>query len=253
MDIYLIYIIKTLILPVASLLTLGLIGLFLFRRSDFSMLLIGFSLIMLSMLSLPVVSVFLAGIQEKYPAVDDAVLSDFSAQAIVILGGGLKIPAPEYPLQLTVSNTTLERIRYGAFLAQKMQLPILVSGGKVFSDRPLAEADVMAQVLQQEFKQSVQWREQNSRNTAENALYAANMLKSVGVNRIILVTHAFHMSRAMEQFQQQNLEILPAPTVFFSKVLSYKILDFIPSAEALQKSTLMIHEMIGQLWYKIRY
>ena len=57
-----------------------------------------------------------------------------SAQAIVILGGGVRRNAPEYGGD-TVGRLTLDRVRYGAFVARATGLPVLVTGGVVRGTR----------------------------------------------------------------------------------------------------------------------
>jgi len=253
MDIFIVYVIKTLLLPLSSLLLLGITGLIILKQRNFAVTLISFSLALLFLLSLPVVSKYLAGTQEKYPPIEIASLENFTAQAIVVLGGGLRDDAPEYAQQVTLNNRTLARIRYAALLAKQTNLPLLVSGGKVFDDNLSSEAEIMAAVLENEFNQAVRWKEQNSRNTAENALYTQEILSQKGITHIILVTHALHMHRAVEQFQQQGLQVMPAPTVFLSRTRILNVLSFLPSARALENSSLVIHEIMGRAWYKLRY
>lgn len=254
MDIYIIYIIKTLLLPIASLLFLSIVGLFLLpRREVIATRLICVSLATLLLLSLPVIAKYLAMTQEIYLPLNSAALNGFDAQAIVVLGGGLRRPAPEYGQLATLKNRSLARVRYAARLASQTHLPILVAGGKVLKTDGPSEAEIMTLVMQNEFKQKVLWQDRHSRNTAENALYAQKILVKEGVRRIILVTHALHMRRAVEQFQLQGLQVLPAPTVFLSRTDDLDIFSFLPSARALEHSSLVIHEMMGRAWYKLRY
>ncbi len=254
MDIFIVYVIKTLLLPIASLLILSIAGLFLlpFQRT-LAMTLIGFSLAILLLLSLPVVAKHLAATQEIYPPLKSAVSDDFSAQAIVVLGGGIRSPAPEYKQQATLKNRTLARVRYAAVLAKQTQLPLLVSGGKVLKTELPSEAEIMTSVLTNEFNQKVSWQERGSRNTAENALNTHKILSKEGVERIILVTHALHMRRAVEQFQLHGFQVMPAPTVFLSLSDELNLFSFLPSAGALEHSTSVIHEIMGRVWYKLRY
>ncbi|AKM31283.1 hypothetical protein AB870_15840 [Pandoraea faecigallinarum] len=133
------------------------------------------------------------------------------AQAVVILGGGASFGAPEFGREKDVdlSDATLGRVRYGAFLARHAQLPVLVSGGSP-SGRT-AEAPIMAQVVTEEFGVPVRWVEGQSLNTAQNAIFSARMLTNVGVSRVYLVTSAWHMRRAREQFERAGLTVIPAP------------------------------------------
>ncbi|AJP56511.1 hypothetical protein UC34_04840 [Pandoraea vervacti] len=133
------------------------------------------------------------------------------AQAVVILGGGMSFGSPEFGRENAVdlSEATLARVRYGAFLARRAQLPVLVSGGSPTGRA--AEAPIMAQVATDEFGVPVRWVEGQSLNTAQNAIFSARMLSNVGVSRIYLVTSAWHMRRAREQFERAGLTVVPAP------------------------------------------
>ena len=254
MDIYIIYVIKTLLLPIASLLIISIAGLILLpRKQTLAMILMGFSLAILSLLSIPVVAKYLAATQEIYPPLSFSALDEFAPQAIVVLGGGLRTPAPEYEAQVTLKNRTLLRVRYAALLAKQTGLPLLVSGGKVLKTENPSEAEIMTAVLNNEYGLNVRWQEGNSRNTAENALYTNKLLSKEGVQRIILVTHALHMRRAVEQFQLQGFRVIPAPTVFWSISDELNLFSFLPSASALQRSSLVIHEIMGRIWYRLRY
>jgi uncharacterized SAM-binding protein YcdF (DUF218 family) len=254
MDIFIIYIIKTLLLPLASLLIISIVGLLLIRcKPLIAQKLLRFSLSALLLLSMPIATKYLAVSQEVYPPLNNVAAYHFAAQAIVVLGGGIRESAPEYQQLATLKSSTLERVRYAAKIAKQTQLPILVTGGKVFDTDLPSEATLMAKVLTDEFRQPVRWQEKNSRNTAENADHTQAILAQEGINRIILVTHAYHMQRAVLQFQQQGFRVLPAPTVFLSQSDTLNILSFLPSAAALQKSTLILHEIMGIIWYKLRY
>ena len=251
MDFIIRYAIKNLLLPLSSLLILSFLGLFLLRRREYAVLLIYFSLTTLLVLSLPITIKYFATNLETHPPLKLSSLDDFDAQAIVILGGGIRGRASEYGQQATLNSDTLTRVRYGAFLAKQINLPILVSGGKVFDDGRPSEAEIMSAVLNNEFNQKVQWQEQKSRNTAGNALYTSKILGKEGITHILLVTQAYHMPRAVEHFQQYGLHVLPAPTDFISGTGSSSLLNFIPSANALARNSMFIHEIMGRVWMRV--
>lgn len=252
----LIYIIKVL-LPLGGLIIFNIIGLCLLENQSKSTLaLLYFSIGSLLFLSLPIVGQSLFTMQETHPPLNSKSLQDFSAQAIVVLGAGLRGSSPEYPQQITLTENTLMRVRYAAILAKQTHLPILVSGGKggrgvILGDRP-TEAEVMASVLSNEYNQTPSWQETQSHNTAENAQYTQKILSQHGVRRIILVSHALHMRRAVEQFELQGFAVLPAPTVFLSHA-EVTIFSFLPSIAGLSYSTMALNEWVGRVWYKIRY
>ena len=247
--------IKILVLPPASLIILALVGLF-FHKRRFGIVLSVMALLGLLLSSLPIVTGTLAGFWERFPPLQPSHVAEFQPQAVVVIGGGVKHNASEYQAPLTVHPRTLLRLRYAAKIAREYDLPILVSGG-VVEDMNVSEAQLMAQVLEQEFNVFVTWQEQDSRNTAENAQFTRDLLIKQGVTDIILVTQAYHMPRAISEFRKSGFNVLPAPTDFIrpsSEALSdLKFSDFIPSSTALTESFLLAHESLGMLWYAIRY
>lgn len=132
-------------------------------------------------------------------------------QAVVILGGGSSLHAPEFGREngADANDATLARVRYGVFLARRAQLPVLVSGGSPTGDA--VEARIMAQIATEEFGVPVRWIEAQSLNTAQNAAFSASMLTNAGVSRIYLVTRTWHMRRARDQFERAGLTVVPAP------------------------------------------
>ena len=175
-----------------------------------------------------------------------------ASQAIVILGAGRRENAPEFAGD-TPSAFALERIRYGVWLARRTQLPLLVSGGLGTDDR-VPEAELMKQVIEKEYIISVKWLEKQSKNTHENAEFSAKILKAEGIDSIYLVTHAFHMRRSLWSFAKAGLMVVPAPTAFYSESQrEISLRHFFPSAISMQRSALVFHEVVGSLWYYLRY
>jgi uncharacterized SAM-binding protein YcdF (DUF218 family) len=166
-----------------------------------------------------------------------------SAQAIVILGGGIR-DAPEYG-GYTVAPLSLDRVRYGARLARATGLPVLVTGGTFWGDTP-AEGVVMREVLEREFGVPVKWVEGRSRNTHQNAVRSAAILTPEDVKRIVLVGHGFDMRRAIAEFQAAGLEVVPAPTFVFPST-PVDVGDFIPNVRSLQSSYYALYELLANL------
>ena len=171
------------------------------------------------------------------------------ADAIVVLGGGQR-SSPEYGDD-SVNAFTLERLRYAAHLYHATGRPILVTGGVTGSDGCAPEAALMSRALIQDFMIPVQWAEGQALTTWDNAHYSAKILRQAGIKRIYLVSHAWHLRRAVPLFQREGLEVIPAGTGF-SGSDSNDVYDWIPSYRAYLESYLALHEWLGILWYKAR-
>ena len=257
MEILLIKVFQTLLLPPGLMILLMLAGYFLARRMPRTgkiMLLTGISLLVLA--SLPIVAKINLHLLEGDSALSPTELTHPSGQAIVILSGGRNLDAQEYGNADTVSMHTLERIRYGAWLHRHTRIPILVTGSKVYESSRPAEAEIIQQVLLEEYQVPVQWLEINSRNSWENAVFSQAILKEAGIKRIYLVTQAWHMRRARMAFEAVGLEVIPAPTGFLhndTRGDAPLIMDFLPSSNALLTNYFFSHELMGIVWYKLRY
>jgi uncharacterized SAM-binding protein YcdF (DUF218 family) len=172
-----------------------------------------------------------------------------TADAIVLLAGGTYYDAAEYGDD-TPNAISLERMRYAVRLHRTSGLPILVTGGKP-SGGSLAEGHVLRQVLEDEYGIAPRWVEDAARTTWENARLSAPLLRQAGVQRIVLVTHAWHLRRALPLFESQGFDVIPAGTRFAGSGID-SVFDVLPAANGLRDSTFALHEWLGILWYKLR-
>jgi uncharacterized SAM-binding protein YcdF (DUF218 family) len=174
------------------------------------------------------------------------------AGAIVVLGAGSVEGAPEYGGQDVPDQVALVRLLYAAHLQHATGLPLLASGGNGAPARGVQpKAAMMARVLREDFKTPVAWVEDQSEDTAENAVNSARILKAAGVHRVLLVTQAMHMPRAQAEFARNGIEVVAAPTLFYSRV-TWSPYMLVPSASGLYRSFYAIHEWMGLLWYRLR-
>jgi uncharacterized SAM-binding protein YcdF (DUF218 family) len=178
------------------------------------------------------------------------------AQAIVVIAAGRMQRAPEYGDRDIPDYIALARVRYAAHLQRLTGLPVLVSGGGE-EDVPGApgptyqKADAMATALRDDFGVPVKWIEPRSRDTYENAMFSAALLRADGVTRILLVTDAMHMPRSREAFARAGLDVVSAPTMFFGRERMW-MGSWIPSAEGMRRSWYAMYELIGIVWYRVR-
>lgn len=239
-------VVAQLILPPAGPLLLVALGALLARRSRASSI----GLCALGFVALWISSLWIAGgylLQrlEPLPAEDSALAT---AKAIVVLGASRVQAAPEYGEDV-VNGEGLVRLRYGAHLARKLDLPLLVAGGKPYGGR-LSEGRTMAAALEEDFKTPARWVEERSSTTAENAENAYALLKPEGRTRIALVTSAWHMRRARLAFAKAGFDVVPAPTGYASRGET-RLLDWIPSASGLYATRTALWEWLGIAWYRL--
>jgi uncharacterized SAM-binding protein YcdF (DUF218 family) len=172
-----------------------------------------------------------------------------NATAIVILGGGMEPFAPEYGVS-NLQHASLERLRYGISLARQTGLPIAFSGG-IGWGQPDAqpEARIAAQIAASEFGHPLKWVEENSRDTHENAVRSMAILRPAGVRHIVLVTHGWHMPRALKDFEMaagSDVRIEAAP-MGLAKHTEQAALTWIPSATGQYAVRMILRELLGRL------
>ena len=237
-----------LILPPLFPLILIVIGLSLINRyRKLGIRIAWFGVLVSALLIFPAsVSWLLGGLETAPPLDTDSIES---AQAIVIVGGGTRGYAPEFGGP-TVNRLTLERLRYGAKLAKETGLPILVSGGAPTGGIP--ESQLMQHSLETDFATSIRWREDNSRDTRENARLSAPLLQADGINTILLVTHAAHMTRTREEFESQGFQVIPAPTAWLGHPGGGEsVLYEVPTGISAFAGWFAAHEWLGLIAYRL--
>ncbi|MFZ0499041.1 MAG: YdcF family protein [Steroidobacteraceae bacterium] len=228
---------RTLILPPACLLILGVLGLLLaWRYRRLGMALAAVSLAALWLLATPVIADALERMTDHYPALDLA--HPVAAQAIAILGGGgyrryapeYGGPAPEYALY--------DRLAYGAYVARHTGLPVLVTGNG-------AEAVTMQVSLSRDFRVQAKWVDSAAQDTYDNAHDCARIFRAAGITRIVLVTSDTHLWRAAHEFEAAGLGVVPAPTDVWAP-REIGTMRFVPAANGLMRSYNAVYELEGE-------
>jgi uncharacterized SAM-binding protein YcdF (DUF218 family) len=228
---------KGVVLPPAGPLLLAILGVFLIkRRPQLARTCLILGLGALWLLSTPVVSDALAALAEHYPPLDWR--SAAGAQAIVILGGGgQRAVAPEYGGP-AADPLLLERLSYGAYIARKTGLPVLVTGYQI-------EASAMHETLLRNFGIAARWVDDAAFDTFENARNSVRLLKADGIHRIVLVTHATHMWRSVHEFTAAGVEVVPAPLGMRAERAS-GITPYMPNPDALLRACAAANELLGE-------
>lgn len=226
------------LLPPLCFIWLALIGVALKRRS-----IILLALLFSYLLATPKMALWLT--QPLEPPALSVNASLAQIDAIVVLGGGSHW-APEYASE-QLDAESLVRLQYAIALARRSAKPLLVTGGAPLGGE--AEGRLMARALQREYGVSVRWVELKANTTAENADYAAALLKPAGVKRIALVSSAWHLRRAQRDFARQGLIVTPAPTGFI-RYQGPEWALYLPKARAMQQTSTALREWLALAAYR---
>jgi uncharacterized SAM-binding protein YcdF (DUF218 family) len=183
---------------------------------------------------------------------------------VVLLGGGTE--SQQYPRQMTETNGAGDRVLYAARLYQTgIAGQILLSGGNIewSGSRTTTPAQDMAELLlMMGVPGNVLILQDQSRNTAEDAQYSAEILKERGVEEIILVTSASHMMRSVALFEKQGLKVIPAPTDYsitynqwnalWKPSVQDLLVGLVPNAGNLSDLNYVLKEYLGFVVYRVR-
>ena len=242
---------KALALPPTSLLLLGLLGLILvWRKKAIGKWLCAASLIGLWLLSCNAVALWLSAILvPPPPPATLEFLRESKVQAVVILGGGVDENVAEYGGAARLSDTSARRLHYGLMLANQLQVPVAFTAGVGWlaqGEQGVTEAQVAQRQAYEEYGIRLTWSEDRSRDTVENARFITPMLRKDGISRIALVTHAWHMPRALAAFKGQPLTVIPAGTDYLGPE-GPLWREWLPSPGGLRNSSIVLHEWLGLL------
>lgn len=166
--------------------------------------------------------------------------------AIVVLSAGFRDAAPEAGGTL-LDGFSITRLLYADAVQDATGLPILVTGGEIRARAPRI-APVMAGFLRDRLGARVRWIEARAGATWENAAYSAAMLRAEDIGHVYLVTHAWHMPRAVDAFRDHGLRVTPAPTGF-ARLASPDLSSLLPSHSGLSASYYALHEFFGRVAY----
>lgn len=243
-------IVQTLLLPPANLLLMTVFGAVLIRRNRTAgRALIALALVLLYLLSLPLTAdMLMRPLESHAPSPGGEAIS---ADAVVVLGCGVMdlswVPAPPAP-----SETSTARLIAGIEIAQRLNLPLVLSGGSgAIADVPVREADAMAdQAVRLGFPRERIRTDSSSRNTLENAAAVRSIVPG---DDIVLVTSAFHLRRASAFFREQGFTVIPAATAYRAQSRPSSLANLLPRAEHLATSSLALSEHLSTAWYRLQH
>ena len=174
-------------------------------------------------------------------------------EAIVVLSGGgntfrnsvheINTPGPHTAFR------TLEAIRLHNMLPEAR---LIISGG-IGDPQGLArpESEIMRrELLLAGVPNEFMVLETSSRNTQEQAINVAAILRERDIEGFVLVTSAAHMRRALATFRAQGLAAVPSVANTASIGMPAPRWAWLPSAEALYRSRSAMRETLAILYYR---
>lgn len=244
--------IKLVVLPPGSILLVLGLGLVLHRRR-IGRILLAAGIASLYLLSSPAVVMPMAALIESAPAPSTVQIRQSGAQAILVFMAGLRQGNPELSGADALSALSLQRLDHAASLHRQTGLPIIVSGGSV-DGRSTPLAQLGASWLRGQAGIRPLALESASHDTWENALFSKRLLDRRDIQRVLLVTHAFHMPRALWSARAAGIDAVATPFGFVHIPEPYRpqrrASDWLPRASTLEESFLLLHEALGLAWYR---
>jgi uncharacterized SAM-binding protein YcdF (DUF218 family) len=228
---------------------LALVSLWRSREKRRRLLLLTLLFVTLVAISLPAVGFLAVGSLEwQYPPQDER---HEDVEAIVVLGGGVLAP-DRFREQAELDSTSIYRCLQAVKLyRQRKPCLVLASGGKPDPTTPgPACADLMAELLAQGGVAAADLIVENtSRTTHENAVESAKILRDRQLLRVMLVTEAVHLPRAVLCFRKQGFEVIPSGCHYQKTEFKAKLEDFLPSVAGMADCESASHEWFGMGWY----
>ena len=168
---------------------------------------------------------------------------------IVVLSGGARGSWSAFSAGEALSTSTLERASVAALLQKKTGLPVLISGGRPFTLEPEASS-AANYLLERGVPLKSILTESDSRDTLENAKYSRKICADNGFKRVILLTSAYHMPRALYAFRKAGFEnVVPFPVCRIGRPEARRYLrNYLPGSGG--DADRAINEYLGLLFYR---
>jgi uncharacterized SAM-binding protein YcdF (DUF218 family) len=174
-----------------------------------------------------------------------------TADAIIVLSGGERRALwPRPSLELTDGG---DRLVYGLLLYRQGTAPKVVTTGAAVA------ADMASFLADLGIPRGALITDTDSYNTRDHAVNLCPRLRAEKIGKVLLVTSAIHMERAVGVFAAgcPELDVIPAPTDYRrphnpDDRWPQDALTLVPSPHALAAVTETLHEYVGMVYYRLR-
>ena len=175
-----------------------------------------------------------------------------TGDVIVLLGGGIAEGVPDFSGRGAPSSDMLSRIVTAVRLQRQLDVPIIVSGGTVYQNIA-SEAGIARRLLMDLGVAGNKIIEEGrSRDTNDNARYTKELCQKRGFKKPIVLTSAYHLTRALYLFEKTGLSVTAFPADFKTAAdRRYGWQDLLPSTGSLDITSDALHEYLGLMYYKL--
>jgi uncharacterized SAM-binding protein YcdF (DUF218 family) len=169
---------------------------------------------------------------------------------VVVLGGGRRSLAPEYG-EAGLTAMSSERLHYGVWLSRRTDAGLMFSGGTGYAqDGGAAEAEIARRIAGTDYHRTMRWIEPDSHDTRENAIRTLAVLRGSQIDTLLIVTHDWHMPRALRDFERAAAAQPDAPTLVAAPMgqiplAQGPLLRWLPSVDGFQMVWWAMHEWLG--------
>lgn len=169
------------------------------------------------------------------------------ADAILVLGGTVaRVAPPRYEPEEIGGSRLLPAVRL--YKLGKART-IVVAGGDPYDGldgKTRSQAHDMKDVMiDMGVPSEAIFTEAASRNTEEDVIFSVKILKEQNARRVLLVTNAFHMKRAMTFGEKTGIEWIPVPTGHEAPNVPLGFESFIPRLGYIRDTNRALKEMVG--------
>ena len=173
------------------------------------------------------------------------------ADAIVVLSGIMRINEFENEYKIEWGDT--DRFFKGIELYNfnKSNIIVFTGGKSPFNKTKKSEGDILKEyAIRFGVKEEDILITKEVLNTSDESYAVTDLIGNK--KTIILVTSAFHMSRAKSLFEKQGHIVIPYKVDFKTPPkLRWNFIDLIASSGGLRKTEIALREVLGRLYYRI--
>ena len=182
----------------------------------------------------------IGSLENEYPQPADP-----EGDIIIMLGGGATADTPSLGEKGDLTSAAGNRLLMTAQLYNRLQVPVLVSGGAVYADSGCEAELAKRDLIRLGVPAEKIYTDTESLNTRQNAVYSAELMREHGFAKPILVTSAFHMPRSVLNFEKEGVQVVPFPTDYMTNSITVVHINrLIPGSGNLMATDLFLREKL---------